>query len=233
MPISKHSDGFAALDNLTLRERIADALRAAILNGSLQEGARIVERNLAAQFQTSLTAVREALIRLEAEGFVLKRPNAATYVTKLSRKGIEQIFDVRRVLETYAVEQAALHANRDSSARLENAFLHLLDIARTGKSSDFILCDYALHELIWSMSGNDHLVAALKRVTPAAFAFAAIRLSQSEAFDLLQDANSHAALIEAIKKKRPAEARSAFLKALEGWLETTREYVADRNEATG
>jgi len=66
--------GFAALENSTLRERISDVLRMAILNGSLREGSRIVERNLAGQFHTSLTAVREALIRLEAEGFVIKSP---------------------------------------------------------------------------------------------------------------------------------------------------------------
>jgi DNA-binding GntR family transcriptional regulator len=67
-----------------LRDRIAEVLRKAILDGSLAEGSRIVERKLAAQFDTSLTAVREALIELEVEGFVVKKPNSATFVTQLS-----------------------------------------------------------------------------------------------------------------------------------------------------
>ncbi len=223
-------NGFAALENSTLRERIGDVLRTAILNGSLREGSRIVERNLAAQFHTSLTAVREALIRLEAEGFVVKKPNASTYVTKLSAAGIEQIFDVRRVLEMYAIEQAALFANPESIQRMEKAFLTLMDVARTGDAQKFVLSDYALHELIWNMSGNDYLVAALKRVTPQVFAFAAIRLAKCHALDLLQDANSHGPLIDAIKKKDPLAARTSFLNALNEWLDSTREYVVSRGD---
>jgi DNA-binding GntR family transcriptional regulator len=222
---------FAKMDQSTLRERIADALRTAILDGSLKEGSRIVERGLAAQFHTSLTAVREALIRLEAEGFVSKRPNAATYVIKLSAEGMQQIFEVRRVLETYTIEKAAMSATPGSLARLEAAFLSLMDVARTGNTSKFILSDYAFHELIWSMSGNEHLAAALKRVTPPVFAFTAIRLSKSRALDLIQDANSHAALVDAIKKKDPVAARSAFLRALDEWQNSTSEYVIGLDES--
>ncbi len=75
---------FEKLTTATLRERIAEKMREAILTGTLREGERLVERKLASQFATSLTAVREALIELEAEGFVTKKPNAATHVTKLT-----------------------------------------------------------------------------------------------------------------------------------------------------
>ena len=75
---------FEKLESNTLRLRIADKFREAILNGSLTEGERIVERKLATLFGSSLTAVREALIQLESEGLVTKKPNAATFVIKLT-----------------------------------------------------------------------------------------------------------------------------------------------------
>ena len=98
---------FERLSSSTLRERIVEKLKTAILTGTLREGDRLVERQLAAQFQTSLTAVREALIQLETEGFVSKKPNAATHVTKLSMEAAEKISAVRRILEVFAVEEAA------------------------------------------------------------------------------------------------------------------------------
>src|SRR6266513_4778363 len=100
------SPAFERLPSYSLRGRIAETLREAILNGTLEEGQRLVERSLAAQLGASLTAVREALIELEMEGFIQKRRNASTYVTKLSAADVRKIYDVRRILEGFAFEQA-------------------------------------------------------------------------------------------------------------------------------
>ena len=216
---------FARIAAPPLRDRIAEILRKAILNGSLPEGSRIVERQLAAQFEISLTAVREALIRLEAEGFVVKKPNASTYVTKLSLELSEKIFKIRRVLETYAVEEAARNATPEQIQQLEKAYWEMVDAARNNNAESFILHDYALHELIWSMTGNEYVPAALQRITPPVFAFAAMRMSKGNAFDLLQDAQSHMPLLDAIKGRSPEKARAAFLNALDGWLASTRAHV--------
>jgi DNA-binding GntR family transcriptional regulator len=122
---------FERLSRTTLRERIVEKMKTAILIGALREGDRLVERQLAAKFETSLTAVREALIQLETEGFVSKKPSAATHVTKLSMEAAEKIFAVRRILETFAVEEAARLASPEQVQRLEAAYLELLDTART------------------------------------------------------------------------------------------------------
>ena len=221
---------FAKLSNSTLRDRIAEVLRKAILNGTLAEGSRIVERKLAEQFDTSLTAVREALIELEVEGFVIKKPNSSTYVTKLSLEITEKIFAVRRVLETFAMEEAARRATPEGMGALESAYRATLEAARAGDLENFILRDYAMHELIWSLTANEYLAAALKRIIPPVFAFAAMRMAKGHAFDMVQDAKSHRALIDAIQSKKPASARKAFLDALEGWLASTRSYVFESSE---
>ena len=83
---------FERLTTQTLRGQIAQRIRSAILNGTLKPGERLVERKLASEFGASLTAVREAVIELETDGFITKRPNAFTYVTKLSIAEIEKVF---------------------------------------------------------------------------------------------------------------------------------------------
>ena len=89
------------LTSATLRFQTSEKIRTGILRGSLKPGERLVERDLAEQLGTSLTVVREALVQLETEGFITKRPNSATHITQLSRSEIEQILVVRRVLEDH------------------------------------------------------------------------------------------------------------------------------------
>jgi GntR family transcriptional regulator, trigonelline degradation regulator len=218
---------FEQLTNTTLRGRIAEKLRDAILNGSLKEGERLVERKLAAQFATSLTAVREALIELESEGFVVKRPNAATYVARLTLEAADHIFAVRRLLEVHAMEEAARQATPDHIRNLERIYLDLLDAARHSDTRRFIETDYLLHESIWRISGNDYLVAALRRVVLPVFATSSIRVAASRPFDLLEDAQLHVPLLDAIRAKDPDRARAALLAAIEEWLKELRAILTD------
>ncbi len=216
---------FEKLTTATLRERIAEKMREAILTGTLREGERLVERKLASQFATSLTAVREALIELEAEGFVTKKPNAATHVTKLTLEGAEKIFVLRRLLEAFAVEEAARRAAPEQIQKLERHYRDMLEAATKKSTRTFIRKDFAFHEKVWEAAGNEYLAAALERIVVPIFAFSAMRVDSRQAFDLKQDALSHLPMLKAIKAKDPEAARKAFLASLEEWLFKTRAFV--------
>ena len=216
---------FEKLANSTLRRQIADKIREAILHGSLPEGQRLVERNLASQFATSLTAVREALIELEAEGFVTKKPNAATYVTKLTLDAAEKIFAVRKILETYAVEEAARLATPEHLGALEKHYSAMLEAAQARNPKLFITSDFSFHEKIWEATDNEYLQVALRRIVLPIFAFTSIRIVTQSHFDLLKDAQSHLPFLDAIRSRDPQAAREAFLGALGEWLSNTRAYV--------
>ena len=221
---------FQQLTSVTLRGRIAEILRDAILNGTLREGERIVERKLAAQFSTSLTAVREALIELESEGFVVKKPNSATYVTKISLESAERIFRVRRLLEVHALEEAARLATPASLQKLERVYLDLVDAARSEHSQLFIRTDYLLHETIWLMSGNEYLHAALRRVVLPVFAATAIRIVSRRPFDLIQDAQLHLPMIEVIRNHDVEAAKPVVERAMDEWLAQFRLYLNNGDE---
>jgi DNA-binding GntR family transcriptional regulator len=216
---------FQGLGTATLRRQIADKIREAILDGSLRPGERLVERKLAAEFETSVTGVREALIELESDGFVIKKPSSATHVINLSADDAEQIFAVRRVLETFAVEEAARAATPKDSDDLERRYLELLDAARAGDNQLMIVKDIFLHTAIWQIPRNEYLYAALRRAALPIFAFSAIRVAQRHPIGLVQAATSHLPLIEAIKAKDPKAARDVFLASLDGWRSETRSHV--------
>jgi len=202
---------------LTLRGRVAEQIREAILSGTLREGEKIVERKLASQFGTSLAVVREAIIQLESEGFITKWPNASTHVTKLSPVEIDKIFACREVFEGFAVEEASRLATPQNIESLKALFLEMVDAARAQDSKSFIRKDLAFHEKIWELTGNEYLQSALRRIIRPLFAFSSIRVAAKRSFDLLEDANLHLPLLNTIESNDPQASRKAYQAALAEW----------------
>jgi DNA-binding GntR family transcriptional regulator len=203
----------------------------------LRQGQRLVERQLAAEFQASLGAVREALIELEAQGFILKKTNFATYVIEFTATTIDKLYKFREVVETFAVEEAARIATPGQIESLEKLYLQLLDAGRSGDAREFIQKDLALHELIWKIADNEHFVRALERVVKPWFAFTAARVASTTALQLVQDANLHLSFVQPIKSHNPVVARAAFLAALEEWRRFSKSsetgLVSEPPEITG
>ena len=222
---------FSKLSNRSLRDQIAGKIKEAILSNSLRAGDRLVERKLAAQFGVSLTAVREALIVLEIEGFVVKKTNSSTYVTKLSIREVEKAFDLRRVLEGYAMELAVHLATPKEIQSLEKAYLAMIDAAAQGNVDLFLQKDCEWHEAIWCLAGNEYLLAALKRLVLPLFAFAAIRIHAGSPLDLLADANRHHPLLHAIQARDIQACHTALNHITEEWVSVLRAWETKSADA--
>jgi DNA-binding GntR family transcriptional regulator len=199
----------------TLRQQIVQEIRQAILNRSLLPGERLVERTLAERLGTSLTATREALIQLETEGLITKKPNATTHVTKLTPGEVEQIYAVRRVLERYAFEEAARVSDENSIKKLRELHRTAIEVARSNDDTAYISADLKWHEAVWESTGNSCLVESLRRVVVPLFGFSAI--ATHHGFNLKHDAQTHAPLLAAIAACDPAAAVTAFDKFAEVW----------------
>jgi DNA-binding GntR family transcriptional regulator len=209
---------FSKISNRSLRDQIAEKIRQAVLNQSLRAGDRLIERKLATQFGASLTAVREALITLEAEGFVVKRYNSSTYITNFSHEEVEKAFEFRRVLEGFALEMAVRLATDEQIKSLELAYLEMVDAAGHGSLDLFLQKDYSWHEAVWVLADNEFLLAALRRLVLPLFAFSAIRIHSGSPLDLLADAHRHRAMLESIKNRDIEASRRALNHAVDEWL---------------
>jgi len=213
---------FVKLNNRTLRERIAQEIRQAILKGRIRPGERLVERSLSEQFGASLTSVREALIELESDGFVTKEPNSSTTVTQMSHKQVEDLLEMRGVLEGMAAERAAQNASEDQIARLERLFEQRLNAVRAGDVALFIQLDYTWHQTIWQACPNRAVEESLENLVQRFFAFSTICLVSNEDYDALQDAMAELPILDAIKARDPEAARRAFLTVSRQWIQTAR-----------
>src|SRR6202012_1793185 len=101
----------------TLRARIAERLRAAILAGDIPPGAPLVETALSERFDVSRGPLREALRQLIEEGLVVTMPYTGTHVAARAVDAVREIYSLRTALEIFAVEQVWPH--RDELFRRE------------------------------------------------------------------------------------------------------------------
>ncbi|HEY7302984.1 MAG TPA: GntR family transcriptional regulator [Bryobacteraceae bacterium] len=221
---------FSKISNRSLRDQIAEKIREAVLNNSLKAGDRLVERKLAAQFGASLTAVREALITLEVDGFVVKKRNSSTYVTDFSQHELKKAFEFRRVLEGYALELAIRLATDEEIKSLELAYLDMVNAAAKGDLDLFLQKDYNWHEAVWALADNEFLVAALRRLVLPLFAFSAIRTHSGSPLDLLVDAHRHQTMLDGIKSRDIEGCRRALDHVVDEWLIVLREWDKSRTE---
>ena len=218
------------LNNQPARHQVAEKIRESILDGSLVPGERLVERKLADTLGTSQSAIREALIQLELEGHVSKKPNSATFVTHFSQRDLENTIAVRRVLEGFAVEEAARQSTKADILRLEELFQQSQGAARSREFQKYIRRDLNWHVAMWESTHNDTLVECLRRIVVPLFGFSAIRVATRSGFNLAHDLQSHRTLLDAIAAGEPERAKRAFNAAMTEWSEQASHLYSSEGE---
>ena len=106
-PLADMIAGLPLRDHQTAAGFVADSLRDAIQRGRLLDGSELNQVALAMHFGISRVPVREALRALEAEGWITALPHRRAVVVALSPERVDELFDVRAVLEAHLVRKAA------------------------------------------------------------------------------------------------------------------------------
>lgn len=194
------------LDNYKpLRELVFESLREAIILGRLKPGERLMEIQLAEEMGVSRTPVREAIRKLELEGFVVMVPRKGAYVAGISVKDIVDVFEVRAALEGMAAGLAAERITNEEMDQLERL---LLKINKLG-DEDFdavVEGDTNLHELIYQASRNQRLVQIITHLQEQIQRFRMTSLSQPGRTKIALD--EHKAIVEAISDRNVDLAQS-------------------------
>jgi DNA-binding GntR family transcriptional regulator len=167
--------GLNKLEPISKKDRLAAALKTAILSGEIEPGEPIVETRVAKQFGVGQPIVREALIELEHEGFVQKSPYRETRVTKLDQQDINNIYLLRSELESLALELAKANATPKDITALQELAENMRQGAESLHLAQFYEADLAFHRKLWELSGNKYLAEALERVVVPLFAFFIMR----------------------------------------------------------
>ena len=137
-----------------LRQSVYDALLELVVEGRLGPGEHLVETDLAHQLGVSRQPVREALHRLEAEGWVDLRPNQGAFVHVPTDQEIDELLDVRELLEVETARLAAREASPGQVARLR-VICHEGEAAvESGDTERFVTVNTNFHDALAEIAGN-------------------------------------------------------------------------------
>jgi DNA-binding GntR family transcriptional regulator len=142
--------GPAPLRRASTVDQLAAALRARILDGELQPGRRLVERELVETYDVARHTLRAALRRLEAEGLVRVEPNRGARVADLSRDDLVELFALRLALEREAAHLALERGGGRLPPAVHEAAADLGRVARrrTAAWQEVAAAHHGVHEAL-------------------------------------------------------------------------------------
>jgi DNA-binding GntR family transcriptional regulator len=198
------------------RDQVVASFKEAILSGTIQPGASIVESKVAQQLGAGIPLVREALIELEHQGYVQKIPHKGTTVTKLVRGDVEKIFRLRIEMESLAIEWARENVTPEDIEDLRGITVKMKEGAQAHDLDQFYQNDLAFHRKLWEMSGNEYLVECLERIVAPLFAFFLMK-DHRERESYLFSAAQHEKIVEALPKLGGAKLRMLMRDSISDW----------------
>ena len=147
-----------------LQDRAYAEIKGLIQDGTFPSGAFLSERRLAARLRMSKTPVKNALVRLELEGFVAVSPQQGIVVREISVQEIVDILDLRTALETYVVRRlaGALPAKQADSLRAN--LKAQAAAAKGGDLPELTRLDADFHVLLCSFAGNAEIAQVMGRL---------------------------------------------------------------------
>lgn len=141
----------------SLTERVCDELLTSIMDGTIPFGRLLSEKTLAAQFGTSKTPVREAFVSLQSLGLVEVLPQKGCLVFCPTIKQVNELCEVRIVLESAAIRFSMAYRKAEFLDELERAHLSAEERAKSGPIREYNAFDDGFHRVFFDYCDNDAL----------------------------------------------------------------------------
>ena len=190
-----------------LREVVCETLRDAIRKGVLKPGERLMEIQLAEELGVSRTPVREAIRKLELEGYVIMMPRRGTYVANLSIRDVNEVFEIRTSLDSLASGLAAERITDEELERLQRLLVFIGGYIETNNMDKIVETDTEFHDLLYQASRNTRLVGIIFNLREQLTRFRAT--SMSFPGRLKATLEEHRRIVEAIAQGDVKEAQLA------------------------
>lgn len=151
--------------HVSLTAQVHAELQERIIEGFYPPGSRLRERELSADLQVSRIPIREALPRLESEGYIVTHPRRGAVVRQLTLRDIEELFDLRIDLEVFAAKQAAIKARTTPPGpRLRTLIARALEFTERNSEHEISSVNSAIHEEIVSLADSALLTQVMRIV---------------------------------------------------------------------
>jgi DNA-binding GntR family transcriptional regulator len=147
-----------ALSRARLVDDVFRSLEEAILSGRMRPGDRVIETWISEQLEVSRTTVREALLMLERQGYVVSEPRRGTFVTRLSREEALDLCYNRALLESFAVRSGYSRIDEQMIGRMSAILDQMRQCHLPDDVPGLIQLDLSFHRLLVELAGSRRLL---------------------------------------------------------------------------
>ena len=194
---------------MSLAKSASDALREAVLTGELEPGKIYNEIALANGLGISRTPVREALLELSNRGLFTFLPRKGVVVTSYTARQVEDLFELRRVIELAVIEKVSMAYPHCDISKVEKILHGQREISykKDPPIQLYLQCDRMFHVKLAELGGNQRFIDVLENIRDI-FELVAIKaLNKEERWE--EVLSEHEEILKAVKKGNISEAKRA------------------------
>lgn len=206
----------------TLSQSIYNYLKEAIISHQLKAKQRINEKEIAELFQVSITPVREAVLRLGAEGFVDSNFHREAVVKEVSYRELKEIFQVLGVLDSLAVGLIIDTINQEGLKELEALTKRMERHCHLNSIDKFMELNVTIHDKIWELLPNKFLQTTLRYVNAQTlrYSYAFLQAFRKQGV-LKRSLDEHKEILKALKNKDKKKLKGLLSKHWGSLLESS------------
>jgi Transcriptional regulators len=185
----------------TAHDYVLTTLREAILSSALPGGTRLIQSELAAELDVSITPIREALRDLATEGLVILDPHRGSRVRTLDLSEVREIYELRITLEPLMVRRAVENATLEDLALADK---HRLGMEKTKEIAQWTELNREFHAALNRSDDHSRLNTILNGLRDSASSYVGLSLGASP--ERVAESNDQHAMLLRLYQKRDTEA---------------------------
>lgn len=198
---------------LSLKDKAYQVIKLEIIGGNLKPGLFLTEEKLSESMHISRGTIREALNRLEKEGFVTIIPRRGTMVSNITAQEVKDISKIRELLEPVAAKESLSRISRSKLKEIKKDFTNLISKPENKENkSIFFLLDKDFHKLLNEECRNKKLIDILDNFEDHTNWFINLFLKN---YSFKESIKEHLSIIEAIEKNEEDLVATTLIRHLE------------------
>jgi len=207
----------------TTTNNIYNELKDQIIHLKYDFGQRLPDTEISVQFGVSRTPVREALSKLERDGFIKKTPNVGYFINRISIQDIKELYFVRSIIELEGVKLALKNMHKEKIISLGKIVLNSRKLLEAKNIAEYAKASWQMHKTFVSYGGNNLLSEMLNDMSEKLLMAANIGFREPDR--LFKSQSEHETIIEYLKKNDSKELIKFLKKHISGAEKNTIENI--------
>jgi len=210
----------------TMQDQVYQIIKNEICDGVYSPGEWLQEKDLAAHLHVSRSPVRDALKKLSNDGLVDIIPNKGTFVRVFTAKDIDEVYELRLLIESYCIRESPRHLTPEKGQALTQCLEKLQREFKSNDLKNYIEDDTVLHGIIISLGGNDLIKSTYEKVHSMIQPFRIYSLTSRQRFD--ESVEEHQGIVRSILEHDVGRAQEINRQHLTLAKEKVIEYITGK-----